>query len=251
MSAQRPIIGIPCGLYPDPDPWLTAAHGNAASYPRAVEAAGGVPLLINLTRDAEVLDTLYRLCDGLLLAGGCDLDPASYGAAPHARLGFFNPLQDEVELALTRRALAERMPILGICRGMQMLNVAMGGTLYQDIPSELPGALNHQESHHQRSMGHLAHPLLLDPGCWLADRLDTRELPVNTLHHQALRDLAAGLRVVGRAPDGVIEAVEGGPGFVVALQCHPEELRETVDPRWARVFEGFVGAARARAREQL
>jgi putative glutamine amidotransferase len=242
--ARRPTVGIPCGAYPDS--WYTPTNGNAISYLRAIEAAGGIPALIHLTRDAEVLDAHFSRCDALLLAGGEDVDPSFYGAEPHPKLGRPNPFQDEVEIALTRRALAEGMPLLGVCRGQQLLNVAMGGTLYQDIASDIPGALDHEESARHREMAYLAHPIAFEPDSWLAGRLDAGELLVNTLHHQALRDLAPGLRVVARAPDGMVEAVEGTrTNFVVAIQCHPEELWERADARWARVFAGFVEAARA------
>jgi putative glutamine amidotransferase len=241
----RPVIGIPCGLYPDS--WYTPTNGNAISYLRAIEAAGGIPALIHLTRDAEVLDAHYQRCDALLLAGGEDVHPSFYGLEPHPKLSKPNPFQDEVELALAGRAAADGVPILGICRGVQLLNVALGGTLYQHIPAEIPGALDHEESTGRHDMAHLAHPIVLEGDSWLAGRLDADELTVNTLHHQALCDIAPGLRVVGRAPDGVVEAVEGsGPGFVAGVQCHPEELWERADTRWARVFAGFVEAARGR-----
>jgi len=243
MVHNRPVIGIPCSIYPDS--WFTPANGNAISYLRAIEAAGGIPSLTHLTDDAEVLDAHYDRCDALLLAGGEDVDPACYGAAPHPRLGTTNPQQDEVEIALARRAVAEGRPVLGICRGVQLLNVALGGTLYQDIPAELPGALAHDESTERRDMSYLAHPVALEADSWLAGRLDASEILVNTLHHQALRDVAPGLRVTGRAPDGVVEAVEGtSSGFVLGVQCHPEELWERADRRWARLFEGFVAVAR-------
>lgn len=238
-TSSRPVIGIPCSAYPDS--WYTPANGNAISYLRAIEAAGGIPTLIHLTRDAVVLDALYCRCDALLLAGGQDIHPSFYGAAPHPRLGPTNPLQDEVEIALARRAVAEGLPVLGVCRGAQLLNVALGGTLYQDLPSDLPGTLDHNESTTRRDMAHLAHPIALEGGAWLAGQLDADEVVVNTLHHQALREVAPGLRVVARAPDGVVEAVEGtGAGFVLGVQCHPEELWERADRRWARMFEGFV-----------
>ncbi len=246
MASHRPIIGIPCSIYPDS--WYTPANGNAISYLRALEAAGGIPALIHLTRDAEVIDAHYARCDAILFAGGEDVGPAHYGATPHPKLGPTNPGQDEVEIALARRAVAEGKPVLGICRGIQLLNVALGGTLYQDIGSEIVGALNHSESTEQRDMSHPAHMITLAQDSWLAGQLDIDTLIVNTLHHQALRDIAPSLRVTGRAPDGVVEAVEGsGSGFVVGVQCHPEELWERTDTRWARMFAGFVEIAQARS----
>jgi putative glutamine amidotransferase len=242
---RRPIIGIPCSIYPDS--WYTAANGNAISYLRALEAAGGIPALIHLTRDDEVIDAHYVRCDAILFAGGEDVGPTHYGATPHPKLGPTNPGQDEVEIGLARRAVADGKPVLGICRGIQLLNVALGGTLYQDIPSEIAGALDHSESTEQRDMSHLAHPIALAEDSWLAGRLDATELLVNTLHHQALRDIAPGLRVIARAPDGVVEAIEGaGESFVLGVQCHPEELWERADARWSRVFDGFVAQALAR-----
>ncbi len=241
-AKPRPVIGIPCSSYPDS--WFTPANGNAISYLRALEAAGAIPALIHQTHDAAVLAAHYERCDALLFAGGEDVGPQHYGAAPHALLGPTNPIQDENEIALARRAVAEGKPVLGICRGVQLLNVALGGTLYQDIPSECAGALNHNLSTDQRNMSYLAHPLALAEDSWLAECLGAAELMVNTLHHQALRDLAPGLRITGRAPDGIVEAVEGtGRGFVLGVQCHPEELWERADPRWGRVFARFVAMA--------
>lgn len=243
QHSHRPMIGIPCRTVPEA--WYPPVAGNTVSYLRAVEAAGGIPLLIHCTRDAEVIDAHYGSCDALLLAGGQDVDPQFYGAAPHPRLEQTDPLQDEIEIALIRRALHSGMPILGICRGIQILNVALGGTLYQDIPSELPHALDHGASNEQRGMDYLAHAVALDAHSWLARQLDATELLVNTVHHQALDRVADGLRVVGSAPDGVVEAVEGtGSGFVAGVQCHPEMLWEQADPRWARMFERFVQVAR-------
>src|SRR5438270_12782522 len=120
-ASSRPVIGIPCGVYPDS--WYTPTNGNAISYLRVIEAAGGIPTLIHLTRDAEVLDALYERCDALLLAGGEDIHPSFYGAAPHPSLAPANLLQDEIEIALARRAIEEHAPVLGICRGIQLINV--------------------------------------------------------------------------------------------------------------------------------
>jgi putative glutamine amidotransferase len=242
-AVRRPVIGIPCSAYPDS--WYTPANGNSISYLRAIEAAGGIPALIHLTRDEEVIDAHFQRCDALLLAGGVDVDPSFYHAERHPLLEATSPEQDALEVALTRRAAAEGMPILGICRGIQMLNVALGGTLYQDIEAEIPNALDHRESTKSQNMAHLAHPIALAEDSRLAELLDTGELIVNTLHHQAVRDLAPGLRIVGRAYDGVVEAAEGtGSGFIMAVQCHPEELWDRADTRWARMFAAFVAAAR-------
>ena len=241
-ASPRPIVGIPCSSYPDS--WFTPANGNAISYLRALEAAGAIPALIHQTRDAAVLAAHYERCDALVFAGGEDVGPQHYGAAPHPRLGPTNPIQDENEIALARRAVAEGKPVFGICRGVQLLNVALGGTLFQDIPSECPNTLGHSLSTDQRDMSFLAHPLALAEDCWLAECLGAAGLTVNTLHHQALRDIAPGLRVVGRAPDGIVEVVEAaGRGFVLGVQCHPEELWERADPRWERVFARFVALA--------
>jgi putative glutamine amidotransferase len=243
QTGSRPIIGIICSRYARAGSSTFA--GIAETYIQAVEAAGGIPLLIHLTRDAAVLDALYRRCDALLFAGGGDVEPERYGAEPHPMLGTVDALRDEVELNLARRAAADCVPMLGICRGVQLLNVALGGTLVQDIPAELPRALDHYASRNGADRAHMAHTIALESGSWFAEQLGAVELSVNTFHHQALRDVPAGLRVTGRASDGVIEAVEGtGPNFVVGVQCHPEELYDRADDRWARVFAGFVDVAR-------
>lgn len=241
-TPERPVIGIPCLAYADA--WFPKMHGNAVSYLRAIEAAGGVPLLIHLTGNEDVLDRLYRQIDGLLLAGGEDVDPARYGAVPHPKLGQPDVEQDDVEIALTRRAVGDGKPVLAICRGIQLLNVALGGTLYQDIPSEISHALNHSDSTERQDMSYLAHPIAIEPGSYLAELLGATEVMVNTLHHQALRDVSLALKVTARAPDGVVEAVEAAlPGWIMGVQCHPEMLWDRTDRRWARVFYAFVQAA--------
>ena len=247
MPESRPLIGVVGSHFERRDGGFVS--GCPPSYLAAIEAAGGIPTIIHLSHDHEVLGELYRRCAGLLLVGGDDVDPALYGAEPHAKLGVVEPLRDEVELALARRAAGEHLPLLGICRGIQLINVALGGTLYQDIPSEIEGALDHRESWLRGDRAYLAHPISIEPDSWLAEQLDTASAQVNTLHHQALRDLAPGLRVVARAPDGVIEAVEGtGAGFLAAVQCHPENLWPAADPRWTRFFGAFVAIARRHGR---
>ena len=245
MSDRRPVIGVPCATAPEP--WYSPSFTLPASYLRAIEAAGAVPMLIQPTDNVEVLAALYARCDGLLLAGGEDVHPSNYGATPHPRLELTNPRRDTAELTLVRWALADHTPILGICRGLQLLNVAMGGTLYQDLPSERGGSIDHTAGDARREFRLLSHDMTLQPSAWLAEALGASELAVNSLHHQGIRDLAPGLRAVGHAPDGLIEAVESANDtLIVAVQSHPELVWADADPRWARVFSRFVAHCRER-----
>ncbi|HMQ33147.1 MAG TPA: gamma-glutamyl-gamma-aminobutyrate hydrolase family protein [Chloroflexaceae bacterium] len=240
---QRPLIGISC---------MNSASANGAAlmavrphYLQALEAAGAAPLLIHLTDDLALVRRLYELCAGILLPGGDDLDPAYFGEERHPMLGEVDPQRDAVEVALARWCRDERKPLLGICRGAQVLNVALGGTLWQDLPSQLLTDLDHRHNTRLEVYDVEGHPLALAPDSWLAGQLDADTVLANTMHHQAVKDVAPGLRAVGRAPDGVIEAVEGaGDHFVVGVQCHPEHLWRAAEPRWLRVFEGFVAACR-------
>jgi putative glutamine amidotransferase len=234
----RPIIGIPCAVVTES--WYGPVFGNYVSYVRAVEAAGGIPQLIQQTPDQQVLERLYASLDGLLLAGGDDVDPARYGEAPLPWLEATSPAQDAVELVLFAWARRDKLPVLGICRGLQLINVALGGALYQDIAQQRADSLDHRIGNTRRDWRYLAHPMALQADSWLAARLDTDAIAVNSLHHQGIKALAPGLRAVGHAPDGLVEAIESDDGRVVALQCHPEELWQQTDERWTRLFTGFV-----------
>lgn len=240
---KRPIIGVSC--MNERDEQGSSLMAVRPTYLRAIEAAGGVPLLIHLTDNEPVVRALYELCDGILLPGGDDIDPAHFNEERHPELGSVDAQRDTVELSLARWTRADNKPLMGICRGLQVLNVAFGGSLYQDIPSQLPTPLDHRANTHVRQWDLLTHGVTLEPDSWLAEQLATDEIQSNTMHHQAVKDLAPNMRVVGRAPDGVIEAMEGtGKQFVVALQCHPEHLWPAAEPRWLRVFAGFVAACR-------
>lgn len=174
------------------------------------------------------------------------MSPALYGEAPHPRLGAVQRERDSAELPLARWAAAEGKPLLGICRGIQVLNVALGGTLYQDLETQRPGPIDHEVSVKHECWDNLDHGLMLVDDSRLAELLGGTELAVNSLHHQAVKDLAPGLRIVGHAPDGVVEAVEGTNGhFIVGVQCHPETLWQATDSRWQNVFRAFVQAAGA------
>jgi putative glutamine amidotransferase len=195
---------------------------------------------------------LYEQCQGVLLPGGDDVDPWYFGEEPHPQLGEVDRQRDAVELALARWCRDEGKPLFGICRGIQVINVAFGGSLYQDIPSQLPEAQNHRASTDRKQWDYIAHDLQLASESWLAARLGPTPVAANTLHHQALKAVAPGLRVTATAEDGVIEAVEGsGEHFVVAVQCHPEHLWAAAEPRWKAVFDDFVAVCRAYADRHL
>ena len=243
---QHPIIGITtwsidarAGVYP-------RSWGVGERYVRAVGEAGGTPQLVPLLGEAsDVLRRIYDALDGILLPGGADIDPSAYGAERSRMCGAADPDRDLTELTLTRWAIGERKPVLGICRGMQLINVAAGGTLHQDIGAERPGAIEHD---HQGGHGEHAHELLvhdveLAAGSRAATILGAGRLRVNSTHHQAIARIAPSLVASALAPDGVVEGVEGRDhAFLLGVQWHPEDLTER-DPRMRRIFAAFVQAA--------
>jgi putative glutamine amidotransferase len=217
---MQPLIGLTCATASGGEGRPLIFRINQA-YARAVASAGGVPVLIPSLSATAGLRALYDTLDGILLPGGADIDPARYGEAPDPTVDAPDPSLDETELALARWALAEAKPILGICRGQQVLNVAAGGTLVQDIPSEVPGALIHRVEPRNA----LAHSIVVEPDSRLADLLGAVHVDVNSLHHQAVEDVGPGFIVTARAPDGVIEGLERPDHpFAVSVQFHPEEL---------------------------
>ncbi|KAB8142363.1 gamma-glutamyl-gamma-aminobutyrate hydrolase family protein [Chloroflexia bacterium SDU3-3] len=236
---MKPVIGIPCSTI-RPKEWYPRFHGHQETYIDAIVRAGGVPVLIPQIETADVLEQIYSMLDGLLLAGGADIDPARYGEQAIPEMGHIELRRDHVEITLTQRAVADGKPVLGICRGIQVLNVALGGSLYQDIPAQLGGSA-HDLSAAKENWQYPAHQLELAEGSQLAELLGARSLVINSLHHQSVKDVAPGLRATGWAEDGVIEVVEGeGQVFLMGIQCHPEALQAEADPRWQAVFRRFV-----------
>ncbi|HEV8510922.1 MAG TPA: gamma-glutamyl-gamma-aminobutyrate hydrolase family protein [Gemmatimonadales bacterium] len=201
------------------------------AYVRALERAGLVPLAVPTMLAADRAGAALAAVHGLVLTGGEDVAPDRYGAAPHPRLGDVDPVRDAAELELIAAARARRLPILAICRGIQILNVALGGTLYQDLDSERPGSVPHS--------GETSHAVRVQAGSLLERTLGTRSATVNSRHHQAIRDLAPGLKAVAWADDGVIEGaepVDAQASWIVAVQWHPEDLTERA------LFDGFARA---------
>ncbi len=241
-GGRRPIVLMPLrpGSRPDPEAGTEVPLQTAnQAYLAALQAAGAAPILVPLgTRPLDGLE----FADGVLLPGGVDINPSAYGAQPHPTSEWDDRV-DDLEFRLARWALERRLPILGICRGLQVLNVVLGGSLVQDLPSQRPQGLEHPRRGPRFS---LTHRLTLVPGGRLATALGESEVAVNSLHHQGLERLAPGLIPSARAEDGLIEGVEmEGEEWVVAVQFHPEELF-TTQPYAASLFQSFVAACARR-----
>src|SRR5260221_1203276 len=236
---MRPLIGIPCYASFRAETGRPI-YGNNRSYVHALEAAGGVPVLIPMLNGSIALDPFLGCLDGLLLPGGVDMQPSRYGEEKHPLTEEADPQLDQFELSLTSWALKEDIPILGICRGMQVINVALGGSLYQDLSDQYPGSIRHSQRDLPRT--HLSHPIIVEPGSPIESLLSTQELWVNSLHHQAVKAPGNGVHISGRAGDGVAELLEvPGHRFVIAVQAHQEEISTTACG-FTSVFSAFVRA---------
>jgi putative glutamine amidotransferase len=197
--------------------------GVNAAYVRALLLAGGIPLILSPIMGASLAAAALDGCDGLILTGGEDIQPSWYGADPSPLLDQPSQERDLFELALFAVARQRAIPILGICRGIQLINVALGGTLFQDLPSERPGTIEHSPKNARDAR---SHRVRLQPGSRAAVSLDATQVTVNSVHHQGIRDLAKGLIASGWSDDGLIEAVESAPdtSWVLGVQWHPEEM---------------------------
>ena len=214
-------------------------------YYHATAMAGAAPVLIPLLDDLETLRAIYDRMDGILIPGGVDVDPAAFGETPHEKLGRIDPARDRVELQLVKWAVEDRKPLLGLCRGLQVINVALGGTLYQDLEAEYPHAIKHDYfPNYGFERDYLAHEVALAPGSRLRHALAKEQIAVNSMHHQGIKVLGRGLSASATAPDGLIEAAESsGDSFLVGVQWHPEVFDST-DPNTEHLFDGFIAAAR-------
>jgi len=242
-SKTVPLIGLPTLEIRSAD--RPVRFGINQAYVRALEAAGAAPVLIPLLEDHDRLRAIYARLDGIVFPGGEDVDPRAYHEEPIGQLNVIEPRRDRVEIVLARWAAEDDLPTLGICRGQQLLNVALGGSLYQDLHHQKVQALEHA-NRDGRSRDQIIHSVRLDPDSRLAQMIDETEVKVNSLHHRAVKDLAPPLRVTGTADDGVIEALEAPDRrFLIAVQWHPEEI--TAIPWVQTLFRGFVEAAGSRA----
>ena len=231
---MKPRIGV-ITRYNDKD----RKYLSNSSYVQAVADNGGIAVQLPLV-DIDDVERLMECVDGLLLTGGPDVSTLLYGEEPCVKMGAACQHNDLMEMALMRAAMAEGKPVLGICRGIQVINETLGGTLYQDIPSQLPAA----EMHHQSSArDEVTHSVSVTPGTYAYKVFGAEKIYVNTFHHQAIKDLGEGLTITARAKDGIVEAVENADGSVFGVQWHPEELYRLY-PEHRAIFTTFIDRCR-------
>ncbi len=247
MSSYCPIIGIPCrsdtsGYYPG-----RPVDAQNVSYSHAIMQSGGIPILIPVAVTGDMLETLFAQMDGVLFSGGGDIDPAYYHQPRLVEnLSDIQVERDEHELRLARMAIARRKPFLAICRGIQVMNVAAGGSLYQDLATQNPNTIRHDfyYTDDQLPRNYIAHDVRVNESSLLSKIVQTERVPVNSLHHQAIYHVADSLAVAGQSDDGVVEALEvPGHPFGLGVQWHPEELffeQETA----RKLFTAFVTASK-------
>lgn len=243
LANGRPLIGISTMDDNDAAGVHAPRFSINQSYSKAVEIAGGVPILVPHYEDAEALRRVYEVLDGLLVPGGVDIHSKYYNQEPHPSLDPSDVGMDFMETTVLPWAIEDDMPILGICRGEQVLNVIMGGTLIQDIYTQYPTTIDHRESYKRRVRDFLAHDIAIEPDSRLRQLVGQDRVWVNTSHHQSIDKVGKGLVATAWSPDGIVEAVEAPDHhFLMAVQCHPEELWRK--HAWARkLFSEFVKAA--------
>jgi putative glutamine amidotransferase len=252
---RRPVILISPSTALKGEEFADASISLANRYADAVIAAGGLPLIFPATTNRSVGLEAVQRCDGVLLTGGDDIDPQLYAKELPAELaktlGPLEPYRDQWEAGLIAEVFEQHKPLLAICRGHQMLNVALGGTLVADIATQLPGALNHQRSDRKTEP---VHEIQIAPDSLLARVTGKQILGVNSTHHQAIGRVAEALRVVAQSSDGVIEAVElkepGRLPFLLSVQFHPERLIDT-NGLYLLLFSSFIASCEQRLRRNL
>lgn len=242
-TGRAPLIGISTIDDHDAAGFHAPRFSLNQSYAKAIEAAGGIPILIPQIDEQSSLRRIYDMLDGILMPGGLDIHPKFYGQEPHPALDPTDMGLDFVETTILPWALEDDLPVLGICRGEQVINVVMGGTLIQDIYSQYTTTIDHRESFKRRIRDFLAHDIAIDPESHLRNLAGEDRIWVNTSHHQAVDKVGSGLRATAWSPDGIVEGIEAPDSrFLMAVQCHPEEMWRK--HAWAKkLFKTFVDTA--------
>ncbi len=231
---KKPLIGIACSFNSKEN-----QYNMGITYVESVKKAGGIPVLLTFVKGDAVAELVEHL-DGLLLSGGPDMDPSFFGEEPHPRLGGISPERDVFESEICREAMNRGIPILGICRGCQLINIVAGGNIFQDIPSQVSGAIKHGQD---APRWHASHSARLRPGTKLAAIMGEDTIRVNSYHHQSVKDVAPNWLVSAVATDGVIEAIEDTTHpFRLGIQWHPECFYEYT--AFDALFQAFIGACR-------
>lgn len=244
---MKPLIGVTTAAVVEPNGLVYNRAYNMIT--RAVVRAGGLPVLIPTGLGEDDLRDLYERLDGILLPGGPDVDPAVFGEEAHPTVRIDRD-RDAIELPIARWAVADDLPLFGICRGHQVINVALGGDLIQDIPSQVENVLQPHDIPDGQPRNQTAHDVSIAGESRLAEIIGSTSAAVNSLHHQAVRKAAPGMVVTAFSPDGLVEATEmPDKRFALSVQWHPEDLYEN-DESMMRLFEAFVEAARERIQQR-
>lgn len=240
---NKPIIGITTGRY---NQWTaknfiqTVSIGCSKPYMDSVLQSNGAPLLLPRTDDIDVISSVMKKIDALLLSGGGDVISLAYGEEPHSTAKYQDPIRDKMEFEAAKIAVKQKLPILAICRGIQSLNVALGGTLIQDVPTQVKGAIQHYSYPMETA---LTHTIDIKKGSLLAKVLGTTGIAVTSWHHQAVKDVGKGLQINCKSCDGVIEGLESDKGLpILAVQCHPEVCSKDF-PVFQKLFDWLVKEA--------
>ena len=232
---MKPIIGMLAQI----DDERTSKIVNA--YTNAIESSGGIPILLPYVKNEETIESFVNMCDGFLFSGGVDIAPARYGEETKPTCGQIQLYRDELEFKIFDKAIAAKKPILAICRGAQLVNVALGGTLYQDIPSEIDTYIRHEQSEGKCESSHTVKLIDDTP---LAELVGTTTMHANSFHHQAIKSLGKGLKVMAVADDDIIEAIYlNKEQYLRAYQWHPERLYDEIEQN-RLIFDDFIKACK-------